>query len=71
MAIDVSTVPALIDSTGGRPSATLYNVSAGSNYSKGDIISIKNSLASLAAKVNTLLAVLQEMQAAGQASVGP
>lgn len=47
----------LTDSSGGTASNTLAAITAGASYAQADLTAVKNAIASLAAKVNTLLAL--------------
>lgn len=49
---------ALTDSTGGSATSTLSAITAGASYSQTDMVNVKNALASIAAKYNTLEAKL-------------
>jgi len=47
-------VAQLTDSSGGTASDTLAAITAGASYSQTDLTAIKNAIASLAAKINSL-----------------
>lgn len=49
----------LTDSTGGSVTTTLAAITAGASYAQADLTAIKNGLASLNARVNTLQANLK------------
>lgn len=55
--LPLATYQSLTDSTGGTASNTLAAIAAGASYAQSDITAIKNALASLAAKVNSLIAL--------------
>lgn len=54
-----SAITDLTDSTGGTASGTLAAITAGASYAQADLTAIKNALASLAAQVAAINAVLK------------
>lgn len=54
-----SAITAITDNTGGSASSTLAAITAGGAYAQADLTAIKNGLASIAAKQNSIIAALQ------------
>ena len=52
--LPLATYAKLTDSSGGTASNTIAAITAGASYAQADLTAIKNALASLSAKVNTL-----------------
>ena len=51
-------VTTFTDNSGGTVSNTLAAVAAGASYAQADIVALKNAVASLAAKLNTIIGKL-------------
>ena len=54
----LSGVTTFTDNSGGTASNTLAAVTAGASYAQADIVALKNAVASLAAKLNTIIGKL-------------
>ncbi len=52
-------ITVMTDSTGGTANDTLAAITAGASYAQADMTAVKNALATLAAKVNALIAANQ------------
>ena len=58
-----TSLTAITDSTGGTASNTIAAITAGATYAQADLTAVKNGLASVSAKVNTILTLLRNLNA--------
>lgn len=58
-----TSLTAITDSTGGTAANTIAAITAGANYAQADMTAVKNGLASVSAKVNTILTLLRNLNA--------
>lgn len=58
-----TSLTAITDSTGGTASNTIAAITAGASYAQADLTAVKNGLASVSAKVNTILTLLRNLNA--------
>jgi hypothetical protein len=58
-----TSLTAIIDSTGGSATNTIAAITAGATYAQADLTAVKNGLASVTAKVNTILTLLRNLNA--------
>ena len=58
-----TSLTAIIDSTGGTAANTIAAITAGATYAQADLTAVKNGLASVSAKVNTILTLLRNLNA--------
>ncbi len=58
-----TSLTAITDSTGGTAANTIAAITAGATYAQADLTAIKNGLASVSAKVNTILTMLRNLNA--------
>jgi hypothetical protein len=59
----VTDISANTDSSGGTASHTIAAIAAGVGYTQGDMLAVKNGLASVSAKLNTVLALIRNLNA--------
>jgi hypothetical protein len=58
-----TSLTAIVDSTGGTATNTIAAITAGATYAQADLTAVKNGLASVTAKVNTILTLLRNLNA--------
>jgi hypothetical protein len=58
-----TSLTAITDSTGGTAANTIAAITAGVGYTQADMTAVKNGLASVSAKVNTILTLLRNLNA--------
>jgi hypothetical protein len=58
-----TSLTAITDSTGGTAANTIAAITAGATYAQADLTAVKNGLASVSAKVNTILTLLRNLNA--------
>lgn len=58
-----TSLTAITDSTGGTASNTIAAITAGATYAQADLTAVKDGLASVSAKVNTILTLLRNLNA--------
>jgi hypothetical protein len=59
----VTDISANTDSSGGTASHTIAAIAAGASYTQADMLAVKNGLASVSAKLNTVLALIRNLNA--------
>jgi len=62
-------LPVFVDATGGVVSQNLAAIAAGAAYAQADLVAIKNAIASMAASINLLLALVGGSAVVGVAEV--
>jgi len=58
-----TSLTAIADSTGGTATNAIAAITAGTTYAQADLTAVKNGLASVTAKVNTILTLLRNLNA--------
>lgn len=58
-----TSLTAITDSTGGTAANTIAAITAGVGYAQADMTAVKDGLASVSAKVNTILTLLRNLNA--------
>jgi hypothetical protein len=58
-----TSLTAIADSTGGTATNAIAAITAGATYAQADLTAVKNGLASVTAKVNTILTLLRNLNA--------
>jgi hypothetical protein len=59
----VTDISANTDLSGGTASHTIAAIAAGASYTQADMLAVKNGLASVSAKLNTVLALIRNLNA--------